>query len=81
MKYYGYARISTKKQSLDRLIRIANGLNANISISYPGLDVSELKKDNASSSVFEIYQAEVKKNVTISDLEKRFEKIEYFLLR
>ena len=71
-------RIEIKKQSLDRLIRIANGLNANISISYPGLDVSELKKDNASSSVFEIYQAEVKKNVTISDLEKRFEKIEYF---
>lgn len=71
-------KVQRKKTTLIKLIRLASALNGNIYISYPANDVSELKKNNASSSVFEIYQLEVGENVSVQDLEKKIVRVEYF---
>lgn len=73
----GY-KVQRKKTTLIELIRLVSALNGNNYISYPANDVSELKKNNASSSVFEIYQLEVGENVSVQDLEKKIVRIEYF---
>jgi len=71
-------KVEEKKNKLNTLVSIVSALNGNIYISYPARDVSELKKNNASSSVFEIYQKETGSNVTVSDLEKKVLNVEYF---
>ncbi len=71
-------RIERKKQGLVKLIELICGLDGRVWLSYSGLDVSELKKDNASSSMFEIYQLENGYNATMSDLESRMVNIAYF---
>lgn len=73
----GY-KVQRKKTTLIELIQLASALNGNIYISYPANDVSELKKNNASSSIFEIYQLEVGENVSVQDLEKKIVRVEYF---
>lgn len=73
----GY-KVQQKKITLTGLIRLVSVLGGNIYISYPANDVSELKKNNASSSVFEIYQLEVGENVSVQDLEKKIVRVEYF---
>ena len=48
-------RVKQKKKDLINLAQLASALGSEIHLSYPGLNVSELKKDNASSSVYELY--------------------------
>ena len=70
--------IGRKRDRLLTLARLASSLGSTINISYAGLDVSELKKDNASSLVFELYREESGKNATSKELEEHITKVEYF---
>ncbi|MCR5738209.1 MAG: PD-(D/E)XK nuclease family protein [Lachnospiraceae bacterium] len=70
--------IKRKSRNLLSLVRLASGLGSKVNVSYAGLNVSELKRDNASSLVYEIIREECGKNVTSKDVEDRVEKVEYF---
>lgn len=71
-------KIKMKREQLLSLVHLASDLGSKIYVSYSGLNVSELKKDNASSMIFELYREESGKNVTSKDLEAKVEKIDYF---
>ena len=71
-------RILQKREQLLSLVRLACSLGAEVSVSYAGMDVSELKKDNASSLVFELVREMNGKPVASRELEKQITKVEYF---
>lgn len=71
-------KIIKKREQLLSLVYLAANLGSKIYVSYAGLNVSDLKKDNASSMIFELYREEFGKNVTSKDLEAKVEKIDYF---
>ena len=51
-------RIAQKRETLLSLAQLATALNAEINLSYAGLNVSELKKENPSSLVHELSAAD-----------------------
>lgn len=71
-------RIKNKRERLLTLVRLASGLGSRIRVSFAGLNVSELKRDNASSLVFELYREESGRNATSKELEEHITKIDYF---
>lgn len=71
-------KIRRKREQLLGLVHLASNLGSSVSISYAGLNVSELKKDNASSLIFELYREESGINVTSQDLEAKIVKMDYF---
>lgn len=71
-------KIKKKREQLLSLVHLASNLGSRIYISYAGLNVSELKRDNASSMIFELYREESGMNVTSRDLEEKVEKVDYF---
>lgn len=71
-------KILNKRESLLNLVRLAYALNNKIILSYPGLNVSELKNNNASSLMFEIYKLDKGDNKSLKDFSKYVKKIEYF---
>lgn len=71
-------KIVRKKQSLQNLIDLASALNNKIYLSYPGLNVSELKNNNASSLMYEIYKKECKEDKSLDEFLKHVKKVEYF---
>lgn len=70
--------ITEKKEQLKKLIRTASGLNCNINLSYAGMNVSELKKDNASSVIYELFREEYPDSASSGELEKHIRKTGYF---
>ncbi len=71
-------KIARKKESLYSLVRLASSLETNVYLSYSGLNVSELKKDNPSSLIFELFREEHGANTTSAELEEQIQKVEYF---
>ena len=68
-----------KGQSLLALAELSTALGASTSISFAGMDVSELKKDNASSLLFRLYEEEHGRSITPEELkESALEEIGYF---
>lgn len=77
-RYTSSARIRNKMNRLIDLIRLASKLGSKIQISYSGLNVSELKKENASSMIYELFKEEHGSDVTSEQLDKQITKVEYF---
>ena len=71
-------RIARKKDRLYSLVRLASALETNVYLSYSGLNVSELKKDNPSSLIFELFREEHGVNTTVKELEEQIQKVDYF---
>ncbi len=71
-------RIKRKRTQLMTLARLAASLGTEAYVSYAGLNVSELKKDNASSMVFELFKESSGISATSKELENTVEKIGYF---
>ncbi len=71
-------RIARKKERLYSLVRLASSLETNVYLSYSGLNVSELKKDNPSSLIFELFREEHGVNTTAKELEEQIKKVDYF---
>lgn len=72
-------KVITRKENLFNLINLANSLDNKINLSYAGLNVSELKNNNASSLLFEIYKR-IKSNESknLSDFKDSIINVEYF---
>ena len=70
--------IKGRRKQFMRMIRLASSLDAKIYISYPGLDVSELKRDNASSLIYELLKTQRGSDVTSKELDKAILKVDYF---
>lgn len=71
-------RIKNKSSQLMRLVRFATQLDARIYISYAGLNVSDLKNDNASSMVYELFKEEKGDSATADELSKNTDTVGYF---
>ena len=71
-------KIMRKREMLMKLVQLAAALDSKIYVSYAGLNVSDLKKDNASSLLYELYREEIGRDVTMEELEERVEKVGYF---
>ena len=72
------ARILRKRTQLMKLAKLATALGTEIYVSYAGLNVSELKKDNASSMIFELFREANGKAATSKGLDSCTEKVDYF---
>lgn len=70
--------ILRKNEQLMSLVRLASALDVSISVSFAGLNVAELKKDNPSSLVYRLCQEENGADTSIEEIESRIEKIGYF---
>ena len=71
-------RIEQKKERLMSLARLAAALGSEVHVSYSGMNVSELKRENASSLIFELFREEHGEQATAGDLEQAIIKTEYF---
>lgn len=71
-------KIAKKKDTLSNLVHLASGLGSHIFLSYAGMNVSELKRDNASSMIYELFKEESGKNLSSKELEEHIVKVEYF---
>lgn len=71
-------RIKLKRERLFLLANLASSLNAEVNVSYSGLNVSELKKDNPSSLLFELRRRETGKIPSSEELKKTVKDITYF---
>lgn len=71
-------KIMKKRESLLKLASLATALGSDIHVSYAGLNVSELKRDNASSLLFELFRQEHGADATAKELEAVVEKVAYF---
>ena len=71
-------RIESRIKAVFQLAELASDLSANIQLSYSGLNVAELKRDNASSLIYELYSKMSGSEASFDDLEKTITKIDYF---
>lgn len=71
-------KVLRKRDQLLTLAHLASALGTEISVSYAGLNVSELKKDNPSSLIFELFREEHGQNTTAGELEENTRKVDYF---
>lgn len=71
-------RILRKREQLLSLVRLASAMGSEIQVSYAGMNVSELKKENASSLLFELYREEHGASAAFEDFEKHVTGIHYF---
>ena len=80
-RYTSNGKIKEKRDRLFSLAKLCTALGCKLCISYAGFNVSELKYQNASSMVFDLYKLENGESVTIKDLESNIAKVEYFAPR
>lgn len=71
-------QIKRKREALFNLIKLSSALNNTINLSYSGLDVSELKHNNPSSLMFEIYKMENGNELSLDDFKKHIITTAYF---
>lgn len=71
-------RVNRKKDVMESLVHLAASMGSKIRISYAGLNVSELKKDNESSLIYELFQETKGGAATTKDLEDFTVKVGYF---
>lgn len=73
-----FNKIKQKREEFFKLLTIASSLGIEINLSFAGLNVSELKTENASSVLFDICDQE-KKGISLKEVkENRIKRIEYF---
>ena len=71
-------RIKQKSDNAICLAELASDMGSNISVSYSGMNTADLKKDNASSLIYELFSKMNGTNATFEDLEKAITKVGYF---
>lgn len=80
-RYTSNGKIIAKKDRLLDFAKLAAALGCELHISYAGFNVSELKNQNASSMVFDLYKLENGDSVSIKEMEEHITKVEYFAPR
>ena len=76
--YMSDGRILRKREKLLSLARLASALGTGLSVFYAGLNVSELKKDNASSLIYELFREAHGRDATAKELEAHITRVDYF---
>lgn len=71
-------RIARKREQLLHLVHLAADFEAKIFVSYAGHNVSELKKENASSLIFELYSEADGRPAASQELEEHIINVRYF---
>ena len=71
-------QIIQKKVILDNLLALASSLDVNIHLSYSGYNLADMKEENPSSVLFEIYKQQHSKNATLQKYESEFRSVGYF---
>lgn len=71
-------RIKQKGDNAICLAELASDLGSDIVVSYSGMNTADLKKDNASSLIYELFSKMSGTNATYEDLEKAITKVGYF---
>ena len=77
-RYTSAGKNESKKKRLFELVRLSSMLGSSVNISYSGLNVSELKEENASSLIYELFKEEHGRNVTSEQLNEQIKEVEYF---
>jgi RecB family exonuclease len=77
-QYDSKGRVKAKRESLFTLARLAPALGCELHISFAGINAAELKKQNASSLLFDLYRAENGEKASIKDMESIITRVEYF---
>lgn len=73
---YSYSKAEDNKKTLDAVISLYSSIGSDIHISYFDYDLEQLKQENPSSAIFEIYKKQ-HKDTSISDLQKEMKNIGY----
>lgn len=71
-------RIKQKNDNAICLAELASDLGSNTAVSYSGMNTANLKKDNASSLIYELFSKMNGTSATFEDLEKAITKVGYF---
>ena len=71
-------RIRKKNRHMEELAILATDLGERIYVSFPGLNVSELKEDSPSSMIYRFCRMEAGREIVPEEAEKRIEEVEYF---
>ena len=75
--YTSQGKIRAKHEQLLVLVQLASKLQSRIYVSWPGWNAEELKENNASSLVYELYREE-HPQAALEELERATKKVEYF---
>ena len=71
-------RIRMKGENAICLAELASDIGSDVKVSYSGMNTADLKKDNASSLIYELYSRTSGANATYEDLENAITKVGYF---
>ncbi len=71
-------RIKRKTKNAVCLAELASALDSNMVISYSGMNTAELKRDNASSIIYLLFNKMSSTEATYEELEKAITKVTYF---
>jgi len=71
-------RVTRKIETVRWLAELASDLGSNAYVSYSGLNVAELKRDNASSLIYELYSGMKGTNASYKDLQNEIIPVGYF---
>ncbi|MCR4815363.1 MAG: PD-(D/E)XK nuclease family protein [Lachnospiraceae bacterium] len=78
VRYTSEGRVLERKNQMMKLVELASALDCRIFLSYAGLNVAELKRENASSLIYEIFRKEYGEKATDEQLEKEISVTGYF---
>lgn len=71
-------QVIRKKVVLDDLLTLASSLNVNIHLSYSSYNLADMKEENPSSVLFDIYKQQYGKDATLQNYESAFRSVGYF---
>lgn len=71
-------RVERKKNNALRLAELASDIGSDIQVSFSGMNTAELKRDNASSLIYELYSRTSGTNATYEELKKAIKGVDYF---
>jgi len=71
-------QVKGKVEKLYALTDLASALGTKVYLSYSGFNVSELKKNNASSLVYELYNKKLGRSASLNELNEFTKKVGYF---
>ena len=71
-------RIAARKKALLDLIKLGSSLDCNIHLSYSGYDLAELKAQNASSALLEVYRLDKGMDKSLEDFKNDLVHYEFF---
>lgn len=70
--------INKNKDSLYNLLALSSALNVNTHISYSSYNLSDLKQENPSSVLFEVFKNQHGENASLEDFNNAFKSVGYF---